>query len=134
MINEHNVNTVICLWTLKGFISPEYFLNYFSNFYIPPWLWKSFKLMVLTLLANALNQKTESGHWICPCQKFLSLYPKAEGNYPFLSNSVFWKSVFSPAEREEMEQKKWLKLKHEIYSLVFHMLHKSLLLYTFFHI
>ena len=87
---------------------------------------------------NITGKCIESKNWIWSLNlslpKFLSLYPKAEGNYPFLSNSVLWKSVFSPAEREEMEQKKWLKLKHEIYSLVFHMLHKSLLLYTFFHI
>ena len=37
---------LIFLWTPKGFISPESFLKYFVNLYIPPWIWKSFKFMV----------------------------------------------------------------------------------------
>ena len=41
---------VIFLWTPKGFISPEYFLNFFSNLYIAQWSRKSFKFMVLRLL------------------------------------------------------------------------------------
>ena len=30
------INPLIFLWTPKGLISPEYFLNFFSNLYIPP--------------------------------------------------------------------------------------------------
>ena len=41
---------LIFLWTPKGFISPESFLNFFLNLYIPPWLRKSFKFIVLRLL------------------------------------------------------------------------------------
>ena len=41
---------LIFLWTPKGFISPESFLNFFLNLYIPPWLRKSFKFRVLGLL------------------------------------------------------------------------------------
>ena len=37
-------------WALKGFISPESFLNFLLNLYIPPWLQKSFKFIVLRLL------------------------------------------------------------------------------------
>ena len=41
-------------WTPKGFTSPESFLNFLLNLYIPPWLRKSFKqnlrLIVLRLL------------------------------------------------------------------------------------
>ena len=49
------------LWTPKGFISPEYFLNFFSNLFIPPWLWKSFKFMVLRLLESTfVSQKIAS--------------------------------------------------------------------------
>ena len=60
MVNKHTVNyhpspsqlisrihTLIFLWTPKGFISPESFLNFFLNLYIPPWLRKSFKFIVL---------------------------------------------------------------------------------------
>ena len=41
---------IILLWTPKGFISPESFLNFFLNLCIPPWLRKSFKFLVLRLL------------------------------------------------------------------------------------
>ena len=67
------------------FISPEYFLNFFSNLYIAPWLRKSFKFIVLRLLEDTFV-----------CQK-LNLYifayvpkknsPQAEGNYRFHPNS-----------------------------------------------
>ena len=40
---------IIFLWTPKGFISPESFLNFLLNLYIPPWLQKSFKFIVLWL-------------------------------------------------------------------------------------
>ena len=63
MVNKHTVDyhpspsqlisrihTLIFLWTPKGFISPESFLNFFLNLYIPPWLQKSFKFIVLRLL------------------------------------------------------------------------------------
>ena len=45
-------NTVTPKGTTKGFISPEYFLNFFSNLYIPPLLQKSFKFPVLWLLED----------------------------------------------------------------------------------
>ena len=74
MANEHTVDyhpspseftsrihSGLFLWTPKGFISPEYFLNFLSNLYIPPWLQKSFKFMVLRLLENTfVSQKIES--------------------------------------------------------------------------
>ena len=44
------IQTPIFLWTPKGFISSESFLNFFLNLYIPPWLRKSFKFIVLQLL------------------------------------------------------------------------------------
>ena len=55
------IHTLIFLWTPKGFISPESFLNFFLNLYIPPWLWKSFKVIVLRLLQYIC----ESKNWIC---------------------------------------------------------------------
>ena len=71
MVNEHTVeyhrsplgltsriHSLIFLWTPKGFIfSPEYFLNFFSNLYIAPWLRKSFKFMVLRLLETLSVKK-----------------------------------------------------------------------------
>ena len=41
---------IIFLWTPKGLISPESFLNFLLNLYIPPWLRKSFKFIAFRLL------------------------------------------------------------------------------------
>ena len=41
---------IIFLWTPKAFTSPESFLNFLLNLYIPPWLRKSFKFIMLRLL------------------------------------------------------------------------------------
>ena len=46
------IHPLICLWILKRLISLEYFLNFFSNLYIPSCLQKSFKFMVLRLLED----------------------------------------------------------------------------------
>ena len=116
---------LIFLWTPKGFISPECFLRFFLKLYIPSWLQKSFKFSVLRLLANTfVSKKIESVHFYSFLQaklssRFWSLYtPQAEGNYPFPLNSVFWRSIFYPAERGEyMEFKKLAKLNLEGYWL-----------------
>ena len=73
MVNEHIIDYhpnlseftssihSLFLWTPKEFISPEYFLDFFSNLYIPPCLQKSFKFIVLSLLENTfVSQKPES--------------------------------------------------------------------------
>ena len=70
MLNKHIVDyhpspsqltsriPLIFLLTPKGFISPDYFLNFFLNLYIPPWLWKSFKFMLLLRsLANTFESQ-----------------------------------------------------------------------------
>ena len=71
MVNEHIVDyqpisaaltsrifPLIFLWIPMGFISPEYFLNFFSNLRIAPWLRKSFKVTELRFLENAfMSQK-----------------------------------------------------------------------------
>ena len=50
------------------YLSPEYLLNFFSNVYIPRWLGKIFKFVVLRPLENAfVCQKIESVHF--PKQK-----------------------------------------------------------------
>ena len=84
MVNKHTVDylpspsqlisrkqPLIFLWTPKEFISPESFLNFFLNLYIPLWLRKNFKFTVLRLLANTfVNQKSESVHFYsCPQAK-----------------------------------------------------------------
>ena len=62
---------LIFSWTSNWFISPEYSLNYFSNLYIPSWLWKNFKFMVLRLLKKTfVSQKIKSVHFYS--------YPKAK--------------------------------------------------------
>ena len=80
---------LIFLWTFKGFIISEHFLNFFSNLYIPPWFQKSFKFMVLRLLANIfVSQKIESIDFYSCSQARLSpqvliITPQAGWNYPF---------------------------------------------------
>ena len=61
-------NTVTRKGITKAFISTEYFLNFFWNLYIPSWLRKSFKFLVLRLLEDMSLSK---------------ILPPAEGNYPF---------------------------------------------------
>ena len=103
MVNEYTVDyhyspsgftsriyPLIFLWTPKGLMSPEYFLNFFSNLYIPPWLQKSFKFMVLRLLENTFVSQIKC--LLMPPSKslrFLSSLLQAEENYPFLPNKVF---------------------------------------------
>ena len=118
MVNEYTVNyhpspseftsrihPLIFLWTPKGFVFPEYFLNFFSNLYTPPWLLQSFKCMVLRLLENTfVSHKIESVYFYPRPQAklfpmFLSSPLQAEGNYPFSLNKIFLKIYFSPAER-----------------------------------
>ena len=113
MVNKHTVDyhpspseltsrihPLIFLWTLKKFLSPEYFLNFFSNLYIPPWLRKSFKFMVLRLLENTfVSEKLESVYFYSYPQAKLSPWSlssplQAEENYPFPPNSACLKSVF----------------------------------------
>ena len=57
------MHTLIFLWTPKGFISSEYFLNFFLDLHVQRRLQKSFKLMMLILLENKfVSQKIESVH------------------------------------------------------------------------
>ena len=90
------IHPLIFLWTPKGFFSPKYFLNFFSNLYIPLWLQKSFKFIVLRLLENTIMTCLRAK----PSPRFLSSPLQAGGNYLFPSNKVFWKSVF-PQQRGE---------------------------------
>ena len=100
-------------WVVYAFrIFPE-FLNFFSNLYIPPWLRKSFKFIVLRLLENTFVNLFIFAH--APNKmlpQVLIITPQAEGNYPFPLNSVFWKS-FCPQQKggRIMERKKMTKIK-----------------------
>ena len=104
MVNKHTVNyhpspsqlisrihPLVFLWTPKGFMSPELFLNFFLNLYSPPWLQKSFKFIVPRLLQIHL--------WVnMPPRKSLSqvfiITPQADKNCPFHLKSVFWRYFF----------------------------------------
>ena len=137
MVNEHIVNyhpspseftssihPLIFLWTPKGLISPEYFLNFFSNLYIPPGLQKSFKFMVLRLLENTfVSQNTgkyicESKYWICLLMAQNKTLPQVfiittTGRRKLLisPNQNVLKIYFSSAERgRTIELKIWPKL------------------------
>ena len=130
MVNKHTVNyhpspwqlisrihTVMFLWTPKGFISPESFLNFFLNLYIPLWLRKSFKFILLRLLQIHLwVKKIESVHFYSCHQaklspRFLSL-SRRETGIAYSSRTAFLEFIFSWGERGEriMELKKTPKL------------------------
>ena len=49
---EHTVDYQPSTINYKDTSSPGYLLNFFSNLYVLPWLQKSFKFMVLTILVN----------------------------------------------------------------------------------
>ena len=93
------IHTLMFLWKPKGFISPESFLNFFLNLYVPPWLRKSFKFSV-TIIANTfVSQKIESVHFYsCPQAKlylrFLSLSSRQKGIF-HSSQTVFFEDIFS---------------------------------------
>ena len=104
MVNKHSVDyhpspsklisrihTLIFLWTPKRFISPESFLNFFLNLYIPPWFQKCFKLIVLRILqihlwikkmnlfifTHAPNQNPPPDFYHnSPCRKKLPIFSK----------------------------------------------------------
>ena len=105
------------LWTPKGFISPEYFLIFFSNLYIPPWLKKMFQIHGVKITGKYI---CESNNWICsnllmPSSKtpprFLSSLLQAEGNYPFPPNKFFENLFFPSREGEDYGAENMTKIK-----------------------
>ena len=96
---------IVFLWTPKGFISPESFLNFLRNLYIPPWLLKSFKFIVLRLLQirlwvkklNLFNFTHAPQAKLSP--RFLSLSPRLMG-ISHSSRTAFSEDIFSWAERD----------------------------------
>ena len=108
------------LWTPKRFISPESFLNIFLKMYIPLWLRKSFKFIVLRLLANTFVSKK---NWIC---SFLLMPPSKTIPQVFkeISHSswtAFSEKIFSSAEggREVCGVEKITKINYQNCLLLF---------------
>ena len=69
-----SIHPLIFLWNPKGFISPEYFLIFFSNLYIPLWLKKCFEFMVLRLLVIHL--------WVKELNLFISTHAPKQNSPP----------------------------------------------------
>ena len=68
------LSIIIFLWLHKGFISPESFLNFLLNLYIPPWLRKSSKSIVLRLLQIHL--------WIKKMNRFIFTHTLEKNSSP----------------------------------------------------
>ena len=118
MVNKHTVNyhpspsqiiskmhPVIFLWTSKGFISPNFFWNFFLNLYNPPWLPKRFKFIVSRLPQIHLWVKKNSLPGVYH-------YHPGKREFPIPPNQSFLKIIFPEQERGEriMESKKLTKL------------------------
>ena len=95
------IQPLIFLWTPKWFISPEPFLIFFLNLYIPPLLRKSFKFIVLNTFivqihfwVKKLNFSFLLGRPRKTLPQVFLIISQANGNCPFLSNSVFWRYFF----------------------------------------
>ena len=117
MVNKHTVDylvlhnelqgyTLIFLWTPKGFISPETFLNFFLNLYIPSWLRKSFKFMV-KITGKYI---CESKKWICsfllvppnkPLPQVLIITPR-QRETTYSSRTVFSEDLFFPQQKVDV--------------------------------
>ena len=112
MVNKHTVDyhpsssqlistiyPLILLQTPKGFLSPESFLNFFLNLYIPPWFRKSFKFSVEITANTFVSQKFVPVHFYsCPQAKlfprFLSLCPGQTG-IAHTPRTAFSEDIFS---------------------------------------
>ena len=120
------IHHLIFLWTPKGFISLEYFLIFFPNLYIPPWLKIMFQIHGVKITGKHIS---ESKNWIC---SFLLMVPSktlpqvfiittpGRRKLPISPKQSFLKIYFTPADRERtMELKIWPKLNLEGYWLQF---------------
>ena len=87
------VPIIIFLWTPKGFISPESFLNFFLNLCIPPRLRKSYKFIVLRLLQIHL--------WVKKLNLFIFTHAPRQNSLPGFYNypPVRWKLSIPPEQR-----------------------------------
>ena len=112
------------LWTPKGFISQEDFLNFFANLYATPCLQESFKFMVLRLLENIfLSQKTElfifthaSKQNFPPGFYYRHSRQKEITHFP---RTTFFENLFFPSRKgEDYEAEKMTKIKLAYWSQV----------------
>ena len=110
------IHTLIFLWTLKWFISPESFLNFFL--YIPPWLQKSFRLLQIHWRVKKLNlfiftyapkQKSLPGFYQYPPGRRELLIPPTQ---PFLK-------TFFPEEKGGVEDY-WVEKNTKINKVIGH--------------
>ena len=103
------IHIAIFLWTLKGFISPEYFMNFLSNLYTLTQWQRRFKFMVLRLLKHTfVSQKIKSVQFYSYPQTKLSSRllqsPHTQKKATHISRTEFF-------ERRIMELKKMTKVK-----------------------
>ena len=130
MVNKHTVNyhpspsqlitridTLIFLWAPKGFMSPEYFLIFFLNLYTPPWLQKSFKIIMLRLLQIHL--------WVKKLNLFIFTHatkqnsPPGSYHYPpgrqelSISPERRFLKIFFPEEKGERGLWSWKKYQNQ---------------------
>ena len=109
--DQQNIKQIYCqlliiifLWTPKGFIFLEPFLNFLLNLYIRLWLRKSFKFILLRLpqihlsvkKLNLFNFTHVPQAKVFP--RFLSLSPRQTG-FAHSSRTPFSEEIFSWAER-----------------------------------
>ena len=106
------------LWVSKGFISPEFFLNFFQNLEIPQWLRKNFNLWCYHYLLINL--------WLKKLNLFIFIHAPKKNSAPgfdnyhsdrrklsILAKQHFLKIYFSPAGRvrEDYGVEKTTKIK-----------------------
>ena len=122
MVNEHTadyhpspseltsrIHPLIFLWTAKGNISLSlsiYIYFFFSKLYTIMVV-ENFQIYSVKITGKYI---CESKNWICSfllmptnntLPQVLIINLQAEGNYPFPQNNIFWKSIFSTAEKGE---------------------------------
>ena len=84
------IHPLIFLWAPKGFISLEFFFNFFSKPVYSTMVKEKFQIYGVKITGNYIcESKIESADfYLCP-QAEGNHSPQAEGNYPFLPNSIF---------------------------------------------
>ena len=102
-----------------GFTSAEYFLNFFSSLYIPPWLQKNYGVNSVKITGKCICESKNWSVHFCLCleanlsPRLLSLPPREKEIIHSFWTSIFLKSIFPQQKGEErriMEWKKWPKL------------------------
>ena len=95
------IHPLIFLWILKRLISLGYFLNFFSNLYIPSWLQKSFKFMVLRLLGDTYVSRNLTMNLINFAHAPKQNSPPGRRELPISPGQLFLKIYFSPSRKSE---------------------------------